>query len=870
MTTNLIQNYIADRKTYGYQTKPPVNQVNIIESPKKPMPNFDIQHELDNRTFIKPLEGKGRLLKGNIFNAPATMLKDTIYDAKALKHAIHGEANDHELGRLNDVGLKLGGLAIAGYLFTRKQTPLTKGMEFVGLGSFLASMAIWPAVAIQLPAYLIHGVNVQKQYEDSFGRKKPFYQDPQFIPWDLYSDEDIQKIGNRLRVPKDIPNRRDAIQEKMKKIAIQNNTLWMLTAGFATPVMSALVCNQVEPYLGKYLNNIQNKKADKMLANFDKYSKKYQNHALRKNLDKIIALYSDKPIDEKLQTLLIDTLTEGMDNVTAESFKADLYSKLFNNDVNDKSYLINDTTAKNISKNLKEKFNGKHFSQYTLTKILPDEGQLIKLFNNNGYLNATIKESEFKNITDKILLLINDNVVEYNKNLPEEKQLDLKFIKKLIASNKKDKHPIRKALEKMPGVKLNSTLQASLRNIADMIDDFHAKNNVLDEYALKKVGAAPETVAANYWNNTSKALLKMFNITPQEINKVRFDRNLVGELVRDKIEKIVSDDKSYTNLMDALASKIAELDRQVKPGDISVPILKNTDNLNETQKAALKSTYENKVDTVFNEFAKSLHDAGFHKTAAAIAGVDGADNVGTLKNIQKAYASERLLGIKSSFLRLYNTLFFYRQIATNANDLEALSRYSREGKEELIEFGKQFTLNGHSSDFANKFYMPRNPHPSSDNSPLEVKDGKVINKYYGKADKMVDIPNEKFFYQDVMRMLYETNLDKETEAILDKHLIKEEFQTYRKLILEKIGGEHNFAKPRHRIRPKVNAGSELKFLLTGIATDELFFKTFQQQYNTNKWLKIFGTIGAVTLGVTVLAQFFFGKMKFQNQKGSQK
>ena len=254
---SLIQNYVATQKNpYNTSVKPQV------EAPKKPKPDFDIERELNNRTFIKPLEGEGKLLNGNIFNAPAIMVKDAIYDFKAFKHAAKGKANDHELGKLNDVGLKLGGLAIAGYLFSKKQTPMTKGMEFVGLASFLASMAIWPKIAIQLPAYLIHGINVQKEYQDSFGRKKPFYQDPQFIPWDLYDDKQIQKIGDRMGVPKDIPNRRDAIQEKMKKIAIQNNTLWMMTAGFATPVMSALICNQTEPFLAKYLNNRENKKAD--------------------------------------------------------------------------------------------------------------------------------------------------------------------------------------------------------------------------------------------------------------------------------------------------------------------------------------------------------------------------------------------------------------------------------------------------------------------------------------------------------------------------------------------------------------------------------------------------------------------------------
>jgi hypothetical protein len=289
MSTNLIQNFKLQ------QTQMPQ------QAPKKPMPDFDIQKELDNRTFIKPLKGRGKLLQENIFNAPAILVKDTQYDFKAFRHALKGDANDHELGKLNDVGMKAGMLAIASYLYTKKPTSLTKGMEFVGLGSFLASMAIWPKVAIQLPAYLIHGVNVQKQYEDSFGRKKPFYQDPQFIPWDLYSDEEIDKIGNKLKVPKNIPNRRDFIQEKMRKIAVQNNTLRMLTAGFAAPIMSGLICNQVEPYLLKYQNDKSNKKVEKILTNLDDYAaQKYQTNSTENALREISATYADKPIDKKL------------------------------------------------------------------------------------------------------------------------------------------------------------------------------------------------------------------------------------------------------------------------------------------------------------------------------------------------------------------------------------------------------------------------------------------------------------------------------------------------------------------------------------------------------------------------------------------
>lgn len=79
MTTNLIHNYIAS----GSSLKPTSGNQKAQESPKKPMPHFDIEHELNNRTFIKPLEGKGHLINGSIFNMPALMVRDTIYDAKA-------------------------------------------------------------------------------------------------------------------------------------------------------------------------------------------------------------------------------------------------------------------------------------------------------------------------------------------------------------------------------------------------------------------------------------------------------------------------------------------------------------------------------------------------------------------------------------------------------------------------------------------------------------------------------------------------------------------------------------------------------------------------------------------------------------------
>lgn len=288
-----------------------------------------INNDVSSNSYIRPVSAKGKLVKSGILDAPVLLAEDIRYGAHAVKHAWKGTANDHELGKINNLGMFAGGLGIASYLFTQRPTMKTRGMEFVGLASFFASMVIWPQIAIRLPARLIHGVDVQQKYEDSFGRKKSFFHDPQYIPWDLYSDEDINKIGDRMRVPKDIPERREAIQEKMKKIAIQNNTLWMLTAGFATPITAALICNRLEKPLENYVKNRQNKRLDTNFENFETLAADCNDTVRLDAVKELISKNKDKPIDEKLYREIRDALTYKSDAETARCIKNDLVRALW-------------------------------------------------------------------------------------------------------------------------------------------------------------------------------------------------------------------------------------------------------------------------------------------------------------------------------------------------------------------------------------------------------------------------------------------------------------------------------------------------------------------------------------------------------------
>ena len=217
------------------------NQTNLT------LTSLEMQQKLQDRRVFEQFLNKtnrvtcdkprGYLVKENPAQMFGSMFVDIAKDAKNLGNALTtGKSNDHELGRMNDLGMKLGGGLIAAALIGSKATSSKKLMEIFGFGTFFSVMALWPKVAIDLPTKLMHGFNPHQKYVDSQGRKKQFFQDNQYLPWDVWSKEEINKVADKMNVPKDLKDREEFTKEKMRTIALQGNTLWMLTAGLATPL----------------------------------------------------------------------------------------------------------------------------------------------------------------------------------------------------------------------------------------------------------------------------------------------------------------------------------------------------------------------------------------------------------------------------------------------------------------------------------------------------------------------------------------------------------------------------------------------------------------------------------------------------------
>ncbi len=300
----------------------------------QPMSSHDRLYEnlAKNAHTIKPNENKAVLVDENIFQSAASALKDSGKDVYNFSKAIKtGEITDNNLGRINDLGMKLGSLLIASYLALNSKTKTDAAMKFVGGGAFLASMSLWPKIFINTPAKLIHGVDVDKKYISAQGDKKDLYLDNQYIVWDITGIKEEDR-------------------EKHRMVALQNRTLNLATVAFGAPLMTSLIGNVAQPFVYNKIVEHNYKKASKLMKNpktFGEYIQNSQSLPIdSQSLDKLFKSYEkagkspDKQMFEQLSKMFnfasladvvkdkddINILKEFSTNRVVEQFQ-DLYQQ---------------------------------------------------------------------------------------------------------------------------------------------------------------------------------------------------------------------------------------------------------------------------------------------------------------------------------------------------------------------------------------------------------------------------------------------------------------------------------------------------------------------------------------------------------------
>ncbi len=863
MKISLMDNFIANSRsnTFGNYEKNKSTSAEIeLVTTRKAKPNFDINRELANRTFIRPLPPKGHIVKNNLFSAPMNFVQEVKTDFKALNSAWSGDANDHQLGKLNDLGMKLGGLAIASYLFTLKKAPVTKAMEFVGLGSFFASMALWPKLALDIPARLIHGFSPFMRYEDSQGRKKGFFQDNQYIPFDMLKEKDIDRIGNRLNVPKDLPNRREAIEERMRQIALQNNTMWMLTAGFATPVMSSLICNRLEPYIENIHNKRLNKKMESLLTSLSEQSKKFTSPEIEKGVNEVLTLHNNEPITDEILEEIAKALTIDLNPNVRNGVKKDLEKLFIGEEVR---YNIQPDDLKNISNTIHTLLKdaaGNKILKENLEAIVPTETQLNALFTQNGYFEKSLNELDMANVLSDITSQVSENI-KNNPGVNIDESLKRKLSKALRNTHdNSSKMSLPKILRANPASVLNADAQKIIQDASKAMTKFCAENTALNVYSFNKLAQAPNTIKAKYWNDTVNALVDILKITPAEIEETRYDRKLVGELFNKKIWNLaLSKDGSYEKFVQDFSHRVSEIEKTVNPDNLT-------------------NKFMSEIDSAFERASNEFKGLGFTNTAQRLVGINSSE-AGSLKGITKAFVKDNLSNLENTMSAILNKANVFRTIANDpefkfiSGDAKVMPR---EIREELTALAEYLTTEGRISDYSVKFDFIRNPNPNlEDLSSLEFENGQIKYKYYNAKTLQKDgniIKSDESFFRNIMKTLFGTKLDKDTENALAKYSgVKERLISYRANMYNVVGNLENFMFPLHitnmtkyygdgRVDPASYTISTPKSRsnAVGAPIDETLANTMKRMYNTRKWLKMFGGFGAGLLGFTVLSQFFFG------------
>lgn len=162
--------------------------------------------------------------------------------------------NAHQLGRVEfSTKLLAGGvIALLGSLSVAR--PSMALAEILGFGGFYGAMALSPHI-IHALVKAKTGLNLDHEYLSTQGDKRGLFTDPQFLPLQLLPEEEIQKFGDKLGVPKHLDNRRKVIEDRIRSVMAQAQTWWMLGAGPLVPIAGSLVGRLLEPPAQRALNH---------------------------------------------------------------------------------------------------------------------------------------------------------------------------------------------------------------------------------------------------------------------------------------------------------------------------------------------------------------------------------------------------------------------------------------------------------------------------------------------------------------------------------------------------------------------------------------------------------------------------------------
>ena len=825
-----------------------------------------------NANSIAPQPNRAYLLKSrnpisSVIIGAYDMGKDVIELGKAL---VTGKSNDNQLGRFNDLGMKLGSLGIASYLFTKRGTG-TKGlMEFIGAGSFFAAMAAWPRLLISEPLKLLYGFDIRQQYVDAQGRKKRLYLDNQFVP-DLYSQEEIDRVADKLGIDKTTHDYRELTKEKMRTIALQGNTLWMLTAGFS-PLLTSMICNLAERGVTKYIVNHNCNEAIKNLDNIEQ---------IAKNKLKDPAFNSVDAKDLKALTDPVLANPDGKYFRHAATILNPFHVIMNARDIDDTN-LISDLRnySQEITKALEESFENQRAS--SVTESIVNYDGLMEILNKRlgtgiADIQGNVAEPEFISQIKKAYKRVGfeHDGVSY---LPSKQIEEVYNAVVQGVTNPEDIERLSAAYKECLGLQPNSkeAIEDVCKNIRNIYNTqtrpISARIVTLSEFLNAVGGQKYESFQTSVHLASLNEFMDSLHLSYSELKEARLDPERAKTVLSAKLGKIVSSDESYSSFISDITSKQAKFENSVVsrffdsfaqkanrilsdvfeliPDDSPLAIFKgeiqyDIDELKKFVSKELGVSYEELVKRNGGEEISLEKLVEFCKQNSKNPPYQRTSPI--MQRVIQFFVEEKSAGVKATGQRYILAADFERRLKTG--ELETYWKYLTGGQElsdSIIKACREIIYDGTMNDSASKFFVTGN----GELGP------KILELLFKRSDFIPE--GAKVPYGSLSELTY----DSCNNSLLDA-LNKTRNNLYNIYATQK-----DLARAGH-IDPSayIDANPKVQYSMFGKAASELFMETASKRFNDTHWMRIFLPLTIGVMALTIFSQLFFGKVKNEHLYG---
>lgn len=764
-----------------------------------------------NANSLKPELPKGYLLKNrNPLSGLVIATADTGTDVIELTKALaKGQSNDNQLGRFNDLGMKLGGLGIASYLFTRRGTG-TKGlMEFLGCGAFFASMAMWPKVLIAEPLKHRFGFDIRQKYVDSQGRKKLFFQDNQYQPWDMWNDEQIDKVADKMGISKDVKDRRELTKEKMRTLALQGNTLWMLTAGFS-PLLTSMICNVAEKGVTKVVVNNQMNNIVKNIDNINGLSLiKAQDPSFDasgiKNMKTLLARYSDIQPDD----LFFRNAAQLID-----PFRVIRESKDFDN-----ANIVAEMRAfaPSIEQNISSSFNNaKRVQKLDFDKLMEQIEDAVAL----SPMGRKRKELKNGNAPKEVLSKIKEHFADLEKLDPSQRKITLEQLDdalKTLDSKSLPESMAKKiqesALKFAQKTSLDDeVLKTQYDGVQRLYDNsrlISAKFAQMFEFLNNSIGQKFESATTSVHFNSLNAFMHELNPSYADLKEASKSASASQKYLQKTLTSIAQNDGSYAAYVKGLSEKQSKFEAKIF--DKIIQKVKDF------------------ADTAFDDLSVTTKDTGLKKLLTAITAEGKTERGSLYRRALDVFAEEKLAGVKATNHWQLIVADLERKISSGEFAKQWTSenlKGSKDSVEQGIKMAREIAYNCSMNALSNKFYEA------------------------GNGEDAIR----------AIKILFHESMDEATVKNCDE-ILKDALETTRNNIYKLYGQITDLARKGHRVPEGMTSVQKSQYSMVGKSISELVKETADKQFNDKRWMKMFGGLSLAVLGVTLISQLFFGKVK---------